>query len=124
MSREPDLAKLSRWHKKAIIQLKKIGLDVRKVRSKRHIVITGTIEGQPFSWTSSSTPSDKRAYQIEMSNLRRELRRCGVEDERINSVRTAAFLLYGPSIINVFKTILDIEDELKGGSFKFLDSLK
>jgi hypothetical protein len=43
-------------------------------------VVAGTLNGERFSWTISTTPSGPQAVKKMIADLRRELRRCHVEE--------------------------------------------
>lgn len=71
---------VSRWHNDVIDTLEGVGLDVSEVRTKKHIVVQGVLNKHPFRWTTSSTPSNQNACRSMIVDLKRELRKCGVEE--------------------------------------------
>ena len=73
-------SELSRWHNDVLSTLESVGLEITKVRKNGHVVVKGALNGEQFRWTTSSTPSGKSACRKMIADLRRELRRCGVEE--------------------------------------------
>lgn len=74
------MAKLTRWHENILKTLEDIGLEIQNVKTKKHIVVQGSLHNQPFSWTTSATPSDRHVCKRQIADLKRELRKCGVEE--------------------------------------------
>src|SRR3989344_8367432 len=73
---------------KAIISSleKELGLRA-EFRQNRHLVFNCQLNGQRFNWSLSSTPSDVHADNQALRDLRRELRKCGVDEPPRLAVR-------------------------------------
>jgi hypothetical protein len=77
-----------RWAQSIVASLEKdFKLQVTEVRKNRHLVIKGELNGKPFSWILSTTPSDVHADNQALRGLRRELRKCGVDEPPRFNVR-------------------------------------
>ena len=50
------------------------------MRQKKYKVVSGELNGKPFRWGTSTTPSATVAYKRMLADLRRELRKCGVNE--------------------------------------------
>jgi hypothetical protein len=69
-----------RWAKTIIASLEReLGLNY-EFRKNGHLIFNCELNGHRFRWTLSSTPSDGNTDRIELGNLRRELRKCGVAE--------------------------------------------
>ena len=107
--------KVSRWHQKILLQLKKLGLIAEEIRKSKHIVIKGTINNTNFRWVTSSTPSTSNAYKKMVADLKRELKRCGVTETPDFSMK---FLSLFNDEEDIWTLIRQIETELNNASDK------
>ncbi len=73
-----DQSVLSRYHRQILAKLEELGLEVDTIRVKHHVVVAGTLNGQPFRWTAGKTPS-RSSYRVMLADLRRSVRQCGLE---------------------------------------------
>lgn len=103
------MAKITRWHEDILKILEELGLKEQHVRSKRHIVVTGVLNGRPFSWTTSATPSDRHVCKRQIADLKRELRKCGVEEPPKFAMR---FLTLVPVPEDIWETVWATEATL------------
>ena len=76
-----------RWARTILDSLKEIGVQITEVRQRKHLVYHCAFNSFNFTWTVSKTPGDFRADNIALKYLRRELRRCGIEEPPRFNVR-------------------------------------
>jgi len=101
---------LNRWHSEILsILTKEEGLMIFSVRGKKHKVVKGELNGNPFRWVVSSTPSQKVAFKMMLADLKRELRKCGIEKPPAFRIK---FLSFETGVDDIFELIENIEREI------------
>lgn len=103
------MASLNRWHSEILSLLEKQGLIIHSVRDKKHKVVKGELNGMPFSWVVSTTPSRQLAYKMMLADLKRELRKCGIKNPPEFQMK---FLTFKSEIADIYELIENIEREI------------
>jgi hypothetical protein len=99
--------KQERAIKKVIDILVGLGLTDLIHRKSKHHFIKGNLNGKQLSWTAPSTPSNQNSNKAAISNLRAELRKCGIEMPPKIAMHFTAFPNEKESLIRQLMDILD-----------------